>query len=97
MKAGFHRLARREFKDAVDYYNAEEAGLGDRFATVIRSAVEDLVKAPGRWPILERRIRRRILKKFRYVLLYAESGDSILIVAVMHTSRKPRYWKDRID
>ncbi|MEQ1923644.1 MAG: type II toxin-antitoxin system RelE/ParE family toxin [Pyrinomonadaceae bacterium] len=97
MKAGFHRLAKRELRDAVDYYNAEESGLGDKFASVVRSAVDDLVKDPGRWPILESRIRRRVLKKFRYVLLYSESGDSILIVAVMHTSRKPTYWKDRID
>lgn len=97
MKAKFHRLARRELKDAVAFYNNAEIGLGDGFAAIIRDAVRDLLKNPHRWPVLEGRIRRRVVKKFRYVLLYAESGDSILIVAVMHTSRKPDYWKERIE
>ncbi len=97
MKARFHRLARRELKSAVEYYNREEAGLGDRFGTTIRNAVDELRADPQRWPVFEWRIRRYVVRKFPSVLLYAESGGSILVAAVMHTSRRPGYWKGRID
>ena len=97
MKARFHRLARLELKSAVEYYNREEPGLGDIFGRIVREATSELRAEPQRWPVFEGRIRRYFLKKFRYVLLYAESQGSILVVAVMHSSRKPGYWKYRVD
>jgi toxin ParE1/3/4 len=49
-----------------------------------------------RYPIVEEDVRRCMTKKFPYAILYTiEPDDSILIVAVMHCSRKPGYWKER--
>ena len=41
-------------------------------------------------------MRRRMLNRFPYGLLYAVEADRIIVVAVMHLHRRPGYWKDRL-
>jgi hypothetical protein len=43
-----------------------------------------------------RRIRRIIVPRFPYALLYRATSDRILIVAVMHLHRRPGYWRSRV-
>lgn len=40
-------------------------------------------------------VRRCMARKFPYGVLYAIEQDYILILAVMHCSREPGYWKSR--
>ena len=37
------------------------------------------------------------LRKFRFSLLYSIEKDSLLILAVAHHSRRPRYWVHRVS
>ena len=41
--------------------------------------------------------RKRVMVDFPYAIFYMQGDTDILIVAVMHTSREPDYWLDRID
>lgn len=34
--------------------------------------------------------------KFPYVVIYEMTGEQVIIIAVMHTSRRPRYWESRL-
>jgi hypothetical protein len=43
-----------------------------------------------------RRTRRRLIGRFPYGLVYQETQFGILIVAVMHPHRHPRYWVGRL-
>jgi toxin ParE1/3/4 len=36
-----------------------------------------------------------VTDRFPYQIVYRISGDSVWIVAVMHQSRRPGYWKKR--
>ncbi|MEE9395612.1 MAG: hypothetical protein V3V31_01235, partial [Methylococcales bacterium] len=38
--------------------------------------------------------RRFLLSKFLFSVVYRENERSIFVVAVMHNSRKPNYWKN---
>ena len=40
-------------------------------------------------------IRRFVLNRFPYKLLYAIEGEVVVIVAVMHQHRHPEYWIER--
>ena len=42
----FAPLAQQEYVDAFEYYEAQEAGLGERFRRALWSAVQILVQAP---------------------------------------------------
>ncbi len=43
----------------------------------------------------ERTIRRFLLRRFPYVIIYEIVSDEIHILAVAHTKRRPGYWKNR--
>ena len=47
---GFHPEARAEFFADVDWYDERQTGLGERFGSAVRSAVDDAVGAPESWP-----------------------------------------------
>ena len=42
----FDPLAKREYEDAVEYYEAQEAGLGDKFRGAVVSAIAILERFP---------------------------------------------------
>ena len=49
-----------------------------------------------RWRAIEEDVRRCLTRVFPYAVLYTIEADFILIVAVMHCSREPGYWKSRV-
>ncbi len=92
----FHPEAEKEVVRTIDYYEAHEVGLGHDFAIEVYSSIQLILAYPQAWPILEEEIRRCLVRRFPYGLLYAVNGNEILILAVMHLHREPDYWKKRI-
>jgi len=96
VKYSFHPEAEAEFVQATEYYEECGAGLGYDFAVEVYSAIERIMAYPKAWPIIEKDIRRSLLRRFPYGLLYAEENQELFIVAVMHLHREPDYWKHRM-
>jgi plasmid stabilization system protein ParE len=40
-------------------------------------------------------IRRSLIRRFPYSLLYRVDADEIVVLAVMHQKRHPAYWLSR--
>ncbi len=91
----FHPEAEKEFNEAIDYYEDIEPGLGYDFALEIHSTITRSVDFPKAWAILEGDVRKSLVRRFPYGILYSEKKDGIFILAVMHLHRKPGYWKHR--
>jgi len=95
MNVVFHPDAELEFKAAIDYYEAIENGLGYDFSIEIANAIARIVAFPKAWPIIEDDIRRALVRRFPYGVLYSEDQSNVYIIAVMHLHRSPDYWKLR--
>jgi hypothetical protein len=95
MSFSFHPEAEKELNEAIDYYENLELGLGYDFALEVHSAVNRSVAFPKAWPEIEDDIRRSLVGRFPYGVLYSEERDGIFIIAVMNLHRKPGYWKLR--
>jgi hypothetical protein len=93
----FHPEARIEYLEAIAYYEERQAGLGSRFTIEIESAIQRIVEAPNRWPGIEGEVRRCLAHTFPYGVLYSIETDHILLIAIMHLSRKPGYWRNRVS
>ena len=91
----FHPDAEAEFTHAIEYYEEAETGLGYDFATEVYGTIQLITSLPKAWPIMEDDIRRALVRRFPYGILYAEEASGIYIIAVMHLHRQPDYWKDR--
>lgn len=51
---------------------------------------------PEAWAPVSSGARRCLVERFPYGIIYQIRDDKILILAVMHLSRKPDYWKNRL-
>ena len=92
----FLRPAELEMLDAARYYELQAPGLGDDFLDKIGSAVEDIGAHPERWPVIRFNIRRRLVHRFPYGLLYRVDCDEVVVLTTMHLHRHPDYWLDRL-
>ena len=91
----FHTEAEAEMNEAADYLNSESTGLGEIFLDDIQHAIDLITSHPEIAAIIKGHVRRKLLRKFPYSLVYSVVGEEIRILAVMHQHRRPFYWKHR--
>ncbi|MBN1662219.1 MAG: type II toxin-antitoxin system RelE/ParE family toxin [Deltaproteobacteria bacterium] len=97
MKVRFLTLAQQELDDAVNWYNEQVDGLGQEFLDELDRAIRRSVIFPLSCPEVEPELRRCLLARFPYGLIYGLEDETIIIVAVAHLHRQPRYWADRLS
>ncbi len=96
MRLEFHPEARLEFHESAAFYKGCRPILGTAFTNEIESVLRRILEAPNRWPIIEEDVRRCLTRRFPYGVLYTIESDFILIIAIMHCSRNPGYWRNRL-
>lgn len=96
-KVIFINKASEELHDVVRYYNNERQGLGFEFANEVKATLSRICFYPETWLEIDPGIRKCIVKRFPYALLYIYENSQIIIIAIMHMKRKPDYWKKRIQ
>lgn len=97
MKYVFHPAALTEYSEAVEFYAERRVEIAQKFINAVENTIFKIVEYPTRWPVIDEDIRRCLMRKFPYGILYTIEDNFILILAVMHCSREPGYWKDRIQ
>ncbi|MEW6103019.1 MAG: type II toxin-antitoxin system RelE/ParE family toxin [bacterium] len=96
MKVIFNEFARYKFEDAIEFYELEYPKLGKRFKEEVKRSIQRIVKYPKAWSIERGEIRRYLIHKFPYKILYSIEKDHIYIIAIAHQHRKPNYWIGRM-
>ena len=96
MKVVFHPDAEAEFQEAIEYYEERQENLGHDFALEIHSAIQRALDFPETWPTLRGEVRRSLVHRFPFGILYAIEEKGIFVVAVMHLHKQSDYWVDRI-
>ncbi len=95
MKVIFSKYAKLELENATCFYELEYKGLWWRFKKEVKNAAKRIFEYPKAWSIEHGVVRKCLLHKFPYKLLYSIEEDDIFIIAVAHQHRKPDYWIDR--
>ena len=96
MTYSFHPEARAEFKEATIYYSEKNPSLASAFYTEVENTIGKIVENPNLYRVIDEDVRRCLAKRFPYAILYTIEDNYILILAVMHCSREPSYWKHRV-
>jgi len=97
MKYEFHPEALEEYRQAALWYAGREPEIALRFIASVEDAINRVLDAPMRWRVIDEDVRRCLIRVFPYAVLYTIEADFLLIVAVMHCSREPNYWKLRVE
>jgi plasmid stabilization system protein ParE len=88
--------AEQEMVEAAKYYESQAGGLGANYLSEIERAVAAIAESPEIWPIIEGKLRRRLVRRFPFGILYCIDPNEIVVVAVAHLRCKPGYWRERI-
>ena len=97
MRLEFHPEAELELIESAVYYEKQVPGLGERFEFEIRYGTDLLLDQPEIGPLVDPNLRKFILTRFPFTLYYSVTADVLRIEAVAHQSRRPGYWKSRVD
>jgi plasmid stabilization system protein ParE len=83
--------------DAQDWYEKEAPGLGRRFRAAVVAAIQRMAANPSQFPQIYKDVRRTLLRRFPYALLFViEADERLTIIACFHGSRDPARWQKRI-
>ncbi len=93
----FTPIAREELIDAQDWYENEAPGLGRRFRAAVDAAIGRMSNNPCQFAVIHRNIRRALLQRFPYALMFViEPDDALTVIACFHGSRDPAHWQQRM-
>ena len=99
--ARFEPEAEEELVAAVSWYQAQRPGLGTELMDATQEALRRIIQAPvvlGLVPGVSSSlgVRRCVLQRFPYSLVFLELPGEIRILAVAHQRRRPGYWRSRL-
>jgi toxin ParE1/3/4 len=95
MTFDFHPEALEELSHAAGYYAEQSPGLQLRFLDQVGRAIDRISTDPERWRIFAGDVRRVLVHVFPFGVLYTVANEGVVVLAVMHLSREPGYWKSR--
>lgn len=92
--------AQQEIYETAAWYERRQADLGADFLDAVTQALTAIEQWPERFAFFEaapagRNVRRRMLYRFPYSVIYEVLADEAVIVAVSHARRDPEYGKNR--
>jgi toxin ParE1/3/4 len=92
--------ADREIEKSARWYAAVRPALGHAFLDAVWDALDEIGRHPNRYPVVNGApsgadLRKCLLSKFPYVVIFEVRGDAVEVLSVSHGARRPGFWKRR--
>jgi plasmid stabilization system protein ParE len=95
-KVRLHPTAQQELHEAAAFYDLEGPGLGSAFVDDLERAAEQVRLMPESSPVARGAVRKKLMARFPYSVVYSLVNDEVVVLAVAHNRRRPFYWQDRL-
>lgn len=96
----FHPAVTEELDEAGAWYDAQLPGLSLELLDAVEEAIELIVQRPAAWQrdsvVADREIRRFVMKRFPFSIVYYVADDIVRVIAFAHAKRRPGYWRLRM-
>jgi plasmid stabilization system protein ParE len=91
-----------ELIEAAAWYETRQPGLAIRFLQEIDQAQQAIQSRPKSFlqlanMAIDLEVRRALLPRFPYALVFLELQTEIRVLAVAHAKRHPDYWLNRLQ
>ncbi len=97
MKARLTTEADQDAQQAIDWYDERDNELGDDFLRKINDCITSIEENPQQFPVVHRQMRRALVRRFPYEILFEIVNQEIIIYAIYHCAGDPEIWKRRRD
>lgn len=84
--------AEADIREAFTWYRERNALIAAAFRAEVFDSIERIAEAPLVRPADEGGIRRRVLHRFPYSVMYEMQASTVTVLAVAHHRRRPGYW-----
>ncbi len=91
----FLEPAHIEYQEAIDFYNLQSQGLGNKFVAEIDATISIIKNYPDSFTEYTKHTRKAVVNVFPYNIIYTVHKNYIQIIAIAHQHRKPNYWLKR--
>lgn len=88
--------AEADIEEAFAWYEQQSPGLGAEFIRAVDAALSAIQRHPELYPVVYKRSRRTLLRRFPYAIYFVTFPESIDLLACMGTRRYPRRWRRRV-
>lgn len=95
MTLRFRPEAEDEYLQAVSWYEDQREGLGHEFIQAVESTLDFIEENPEMYPVIRGELRRALLRRFPFALLYRVREQDIIVAGVVHLRRNPTNWSRR--
>ena len=95
MNVEFLEPAYTEYQEAIEFYNLQSEGLGNKFISEIDRTISIIKNYPESFTNYSKHTRKAVVSIFPYNIIYSIRDKSIIITAIAHQHRKPHYWGKR--
>lgn len=96
MRLEFHPSTATDVRQATVYYEQQRRGLGAHFLSEPDKAIAQLARAPLAFPLVDGQVRRSIVMRFPYVVLYRVlEPDALRVLVIRHHKRDPQIGMER--
>jgi toxin ParE1/3/4 len=87
--------AQAEFDEAVDWYE-QQAGIGAQFIARVQEVFTRISANPAIHQIVYKDVRRAVVRRFPYSVIYREEPGRVVVISVFHGRRDPSVWQGRV-
>lgn len=89
--------AERDFDDAHDWYERQNAGLGKEFARCVDVKLTSVLRSAQKHQIVYKKIvRRALVSRFPFSIYFVDREETVIVFAILHQHRNPNTWKSRV-
>ena len=93
---GYYPQVLEEVNNAIEYYDVQSTGLGERFYAEVTSSTLIIREAPQIWPKVPNGISRYLLKHFPFGIFYSYTESLVMVVSIGNLNKKPMFWSNRL-
>lgn len=84
--------AKREWLDAMEYYEIQKRGLGEKFSIQVEKKLAEILENPKHFEKKKHHYREANLKPFPFLIIFRidKENSAVVIVGIFHAKRNPR-------
>ena len=86
--------AESDLRDAYEYYETADEGLGDAFLRAVEACLAGVERSPEQYAIIHRNVRRALVRRFPYGIFYIVENTQVIVLACFHARRDPKVWQE---
>ncbi|WP_407186377.1 type II toxin-antitoxin system RelE/ParE family toxin [Bradyrhizobium centrosematis] len=77
------------------WYSTHAPHVVPQFRDALRAALIRIAEHPKQFAPAYKDLRRALLRRFPYIVVFRERDDAVYVIAIFHTSREPLVWQRR--